>query len=432
MRTAFLLLLLLGLCACADQDQPEQAPLKRSYAYPETDSAWLDTAGQLYTERRAVSPEGVDIRAACYQLAEQSMQFVIQLRNYDARIKDAPDHQWIVQAEVFTGETRELELPDSGIPLRLLPLPDHSRVLMQTATVDPDGRVSDQSTQLMLLTGSGEISKVSGGTSVFPAKLLDDDRLSGWRVSGLQLDRGMLHSIRDWKAGEQYLSLEGAAADNPQATLSISADPVSPARSVVSYLLDLPGTELPTDVQWEFPYHMSYSSESWLPPLFELDSGLLATVLFQPDARGSSSRANYNGLFRLATLDPQDGTVHILHEDIPSKLTILEQDDVLYYCCPTNTDSGTRWEIWATDSIGLHKRRLYLSDDSVYLNLADVSGSRLLLFRQFFAREETQPALFSELLEVSTEGLGRGLARLERRLGGQADGSDSSIPPISF
>ncbi|MCB1219397.1 MAG: hypothetical protein H7A35_10725 [Planctomycetales bacterium] len=431
MRIAPVLFVVFLIASC---NQQEQAPpeAKRVYGYPQAESSWLDTSGRLYTERRAVSPDGVDIRAAAYQISGEDLQLVLQLRNYDARVPDSPDNQWLVQAEVFDKVAEDVELPDGQVPVRMLPTPDHQQVLLQTAIPDADGRVSDQNTHLLLLDAQGESSPISGADSLYPAQFTDSGSLECWTVNALQLDRGLLHSTRKLGDGASWINLDGSEATAPPSWMKVSADPVSPARSMVSYYVDIAGNALPEDVEWNFPYHMSYSSESWLPPLFRLPGGRLATLLFQPDARGPSQRANYNGIFRLATLDPDSGTVNILHEDIPPKLTILEQDGVLFYCCPTDGEESVRWEIWATDVSGLNKRMLFTSDDSIYINLADVAGQRLLFFRQYFAREDTAPVLFSELQEVSTEGLGRGLVQLESRLGGMADGIDSGIPPISF
>ncbi|MEZ5338394.1 MAG: hypothetical protein R3F46_09015 [bacterium] len=420
------------LCGCQQAEQAAELPAKQVVSYPAVESEWLNTSGQVYAERRAVSPDGVDIRAAAYIRSGDELQFLIQLRNYDARIPDTPDNQWLVQADVFQRRVTDLELEEGQIPLRIMAQPDHSAVLVQAAVQDPDGRVSDQTTHLLTLDSSGTATPVAAGDALYPAQFIGDGQLEAWPVDALQLDRGLLHSTRRLADGASWISVSGGEAQRPASWMRISSDPATPARSMVSYYADIPDTALDEDVEWNFPFHMSYSSESWLPPLLRLQDGKLATLLFQPDARGKSQRANYSGLFRLATLDPADGAVRILHEDIPPKLTILEQDGVLFYCCPTNGEESTRWEIWATDPSGLHKRRLHSSDDSVYINLADISGDRLLFFRQFFAREDTAPVLFSELLEVSTEGLGRGLVQLEPKLGGLADGIDSGIPPISF
>ena len=431
MRLIALLCAVCCLVACTDQKPPEAVPVKRSYSYPDTSSDWLNTSGRLYTERRAVSLDGVDIRSACYLLNADNLDLLIHLRNYDARFKGLPDHQWLVQADVFNRQVSDPALPADQLPLRLLPFPGHDQALLQTVRLEPDGSVRDQGAALQLLDPAGTVSPIEGAESLYPVTIDGEGLIHCWQQSALQLDRGLLYSSRDYAAGLQLLDSAGQAADSPLQWLSINADPVSPAHSTVSYLMDLPGNNLPQDVEWKFPYHMSYSAESWLPPLLNLSGNRIATLLFQPDATGPSSRANYNGIFRLATLDPQDGSIHLLEEDMPPRLNILLQDDVLFFCRPTNGESTVRWEIWASDPSGLHKRRLYYSDDSVYLNLADLTAGRLLFFRQFFAREDSQPVLYSELLEVSTEGLGKGIVNLERRLAGTVD-SPSGIPPINF
>jgi hypothetical protein len=431
MRVIIMIFLLWISAGCADQKAAEAPPVKRSYAYPVSDSSWLDVTGRLYTERRAVSPDGVDIRSASYLRNEDRLDLLIHLRNYDARVKGLPDHQWLVKADVINRQALEVHIAQQAMPLRLLPLPDHSQALVQTAETELDGSVLDKPTRLQLASPDGSLTELPGAAAIYPESVDADVLIHGWKVTSLQLDKGLLHSTRDYAAGELLLKVDGSSAEQLSKWFSISADPVSPARSSISYFCDLPGNDLREDVEWKFPYHMSYSAESWLPPLFLMSGERLVTLLFQPDATGPSSRANYNGIFRLAALDPADGSIRLIEEDMPPKLNMLLRDDVLFFCRPTNGNESTRWEIWATDASGLHKRRLYHSDDSIYLNLADIAGDRLLFFRQFFAREETQPVLFSELLELSTAGLGKGLVNLDKKLGDQVD-SPSEIPPINF
>lgn len=431
MRFIILIIVLCNLAGCAERRAAEAPPTKRSYTYPVTDSSWLDVGGRLYTERRAVSPDGVDIRSACYLLNAEELDLLIHLRNYDARFKGMPDHQWLIQADVIDRQVHEPLMPENHIPLRLLPFSEHRRALLQTAELELDGTVLDKPTQLHLLNSDGSLTQVQGADACYPESVDDNALIHAWKISSLQMDKGLVHSTRDYPAGELLLTADGTGANELSKWLSISADPVSPARSSISYFCDLPGNDLREDVEWKFPYHMSYSAESWLPPLFGVSDNRIVTLLFQPDATGPSSRANYNGIFRLVALDPADGSVRLLEEDMPPKLNILLRDDVLFFCRPTNGEETTRWEIWATDPSGLIKRRLYVSDDSIYLNLADIAGDRLLFFRQFFAREDAQPVLFSELLELSTQGLGKGLVNLDKKLGAAVD-SPSGIPPINF
>ncbi len=297
-----------------------------------------------------------------------------------------------------------VKLDDAALAVLVYGKDNAFRVLDKQPDMAPLGYVSEQ----LLLCRSVTQRERAGGLVI-----LGLDWAGGAQVCDLA--HGTLHPTNG-------ISFANSADGSRIAGYRLRYDPALPAQAQIEYVCTGKRGQA---ARWSLPYHVSYETELWQPPLEFIDNTTLATVAFRPDTAGRGEKANYNGLFRLVALDAQTGAERIIEDRVMPYATLVAGAGLVFYVLRLRTEAGATWEVWAASADGLAKQRVWSTDDAEYVTLEDMlDGRRLLVHRQYVLSAEAGPELRSELMELS-------LGTLEQSTGVVApEPAKSAVPAL--
>lgn len=410
---ALLIFALMSLALAGCNAAPRRAPATSIPAQPEPSAqAWLDPQAQVATAVRLITPNGVDLRQALYLRQNSGVGIVVLTRDYAKRQDGVSDPQALQLLPTGPGAVQSLDPGAQYLPLQLFPAPSRQSYTL-AAIQRGEGLRLEEAPLLILQPGKGGVlTPLAKANGVFPLGYVAEHLLACRSVLHRERQGGLVLLGLDWAGAAQVCDLQHDTLRPAQsASFAVNADasriggyllrydPALPAQAQIEYLCS---GKQQANARWTLPYHVSYDTELWRPPLAFADTTHLVTVGFRPDATGRDAKANYRGLFRIVSLDAENGEQRIIEDRVLPYATLVAGGGLVFYVLKVSTDAGPRWEIWAATVDGLSKQRIWSTTEAEYVTVEDIlDGRRLLVQRQFVVVTAAGPELHSELTEVS-------------------------------
>jgi hypothetical protein len=394
----------------------------------------------------------MDIRQALYTMSgsETEPTVLLRLRDYNKRRDGQPDPQHIALLKAQSRETQQFILDSEIAPLDIIVSPQRSAWAL--SALDLAGGVQPSHAPLVVLTRevSGNGLRIEGDEQLLPLGFIDEYTLFARQVKAVQVDGGLSATSLDWQEQGWRLRLGNSKWTNTDINVFVSQpggsmaagytidyDPVLPGQAMIHYTVGSQIVGNSSILTFSIPYHVSYTAFPWQPPLAWADDSTIATVQFLPNATGKSSRANYQGLFRLVCVSIE-GVTTLVEDHLSPGLPVVASNGVLFYTRQEPGDAGASWELWAASADGLRKQRLWqVEGECLYLSVEDVlDGQRLLAQRQYIEVKAGVPELHSELREFSLAPLSSpeailDFAPLESPRQATADSDGLIVPPVA-
>jgi hypothetical protein len=401
---------LLSACKGSAKPAPTGVPAQPDAAA----AAWLDPQAQIGSAIRLVTPAGEDLRQALYFRA--GVRLLVLTRDYSQRTEGIADPQRLALVPTGPGEPQALDPGADYLPLKLCATPGHTAFCLSAIKRAAGVRLDDAPLHILLFQPDGTFRVLDKAPSVSPLGFISERLLLCRPVARRERAGGLIVLGLDWQAralaGDiqtgAFRPTDGVAcvanADGSRiAGYALHYDPALPAQAVIEYIESGKGG---SHGRWSLPYHVSYETALWEPPLAFASASRLATVTFRPDATGRGERANERGLFRLVTLDAVDGQARLVEDRVHPYMTLAAGGGLVFYTLRLYAAGQPVWELWAATTDGLNKQRLWQEKDAEYIAIEDLlDARRLLVLRQYAAYRGAEPELHSELRELSLDPL---------------------------
>lgn len=450
---AILLLVLISSCVIPPQTAGDTRSSESATAeQPSTLSPWLNPEAVIASATRLVTPHGMDIRQALYITSgnEPEPAVLLRLRDYNKRRDGQPDPQHIALLKAHSRETQQFILDSEIMPLKIIVSPKRGAWALSVMGLSDGAQPSHAPLVVLARMMSGDEFRIEGNENLMPLGFVGEHTLFAREAKAVQIDGGLPTVNLDWQGQGWRLRLGDKTWANtdinvfvPQpdgimaAGYAIDYDPVLPGQAMIHYAVGSHMVGNSSVLTFSSPYHVSYTVFPWQPPLVWVDDSMIATVQFLPDATGKSSRANYQGLFRLVCVSIKGNTT-LVEDHLSPGLPVVASNGVLFYTRQEPGDAGASWELWAASADGLRKQRLWQAEgECLYLSVEDVlDGQRLLAQRQYIEVKAGTPELHSELREFSLAPLSSpeavlGFAPLESPRQATAKSDGLTVPPAT-
>jgi hypothetical protein len=408
---AVLLLALVLLAGChAGAPRP---PATYTPAQPDAAAApWLDPQAQIASAVRLITPNGVDLRQAAYLRQGAVIRIVALTRDYTKRAEGVSDPQSLQLLPTGPGEPQPLDPGADYLPIKLFAAPSRASFCLSAVKRGEGVKLADAALNVLLYGKDNAFKVLDQQPKAVPLGYVAEQLLLCRNVMQRERAGGLVILGLDWTGSAEVcdlahgafrptngISFAGCADGSHIAGYQLRYDPALPAQAQIEY--SCTGKRGQT-ARWSLPYHVSYETELWQPPLEFIDNTTLATLAFRPDTSGRGDKANYDGLFRLVALDAQSGALRIIEDRVMPYTTLVAGAGLVFYVLRLRTETGVSWEVWAASADGLAKQRVWSTTDAEYVTLEDLlDGRRLLVHRQYVLIAEAGPELRSELVELS-------------------------------
>lgn len=377
-----------------------------------TAAPWLDPQAQVATAVRLVTPAGVDLRQAVYLRQGQAVRIVALTRDYSQRAEGVSDPQSLQLLQAGPGEPQALDTGPDYLPLKLFAAPSRTAFCLAAVKRGAGVKLADAALVQLAYGKDGAFKVLDQQPGIAPLGYVSEQLLFCRGVTQRERAGGLVILGLDWGGGAQVCDLAHgtfhptngvsfvSSADNSHiAGYQLHYDPALPAQAQIEYVCTGKRRQ---NARWILPYHVSYETELWQPPLQFIDNATLATIAFRPDTTGRGEKANYNGLFRVVALDAASGNLRIIEDRVMPYASLVAGAGLVFYVLRLRAEAGVTWEVWAASADGLSKQRVWSTSDAEYVALQDLlDGRRLLVHRQYVQTAGPGPELHSELIELS-------------------------------